>query len=388
VTAGVYLIARTHPIFELAHSIQVLAAALGVVTLLVAGLIALVQTDIKRVIAYSTMSQIGYMFLAVGIGAYANGMFHLMTHAFFKALLFMGAGLVIHGLAGEQDIRNMGGVGKLMPWTKRMFLIASLALVGIFPFAGFFSKDSIIAATMHSHWYGWLFWAGALVGTFLTGVYTFRLYFLVFPGEPSAFVQEHFGSHHAGGEEDATREHGEEPHHGEGPWTMLLPVGVLTVLAIVGGWIQFAPFWHPLTNWLEPVAATLHSAEPTNTQEYVSSALALALGLAGIGVAYAMYGQRRLAVPRFPALQRALEHKLYFDELYDALFYRPAAAIATSLRKDFEEPVVLTAASDLGEMAIETGRGVRSLQTGLLRTYVFFLGAGMAIMAFVFLVAR
>jgi NADH-quinone oxidoreductase subunit L len=334
------------------------------------------------------MSQIGYMFLAVGIGAYANGMFHLMTHAFFKALLFMGAGLVIHGLAGEQDIRNMGGVGKLMPWTKRMFLIASLALVGIFPFAGFFSKDSIIAATMHSHWYGWLFWAGALVGTFLTGVYTFRLYFLVFPGEPSAFVQEHFGSHHAGGEEDATREHGEEPHHGEGPWTMLLPVGVLTVLAIVGGWIQFAPFWHPLTNWLEPVAATLHSAEPTNTQEYVSSALALALGLAGIGVAYAMYGQRRLAVPRFPALQRALEHKLYFDELYDALFYRPAAAIATSLRKDFEEPVVLTAASDLGEMAIETGRGVRSLQTGLLRTYVFFLGAGMAIMAFVFLVAR
>jgi NADH-quinone oxidoreductase subunit L len=169
---------------------------------------------------------------------------------------------------------------------------------------------------------------------------------------------------------------------------MLLPVGVLTVLSIVGGWLQFAPVWHPLTNWLEPVAATLRSAEPTSTQEYVSSAIALALGLAGIGVAYALYGQRRLAVPRFPALQRALEHKLYFDELYDALFYRPAAALATALRKDFEEPIVLAAPTDVGEMVMETGRGVRSLQTGLLRTYVFFLGAGMAIMALVFLVTR
>jgi NADH-quinone oxidoreductase subunit L len=389
VTAGVYLIARTHPIFEEAPSIQLLAAGLGVVTLLVAGLIALVQVDIKRVIAYSTMSQIGYMFLGVGLGAYANGIFHLMTHAFFKALLFMGAGLVIHALAGEQDIRNMGGVGKLMPWTKRMFLIASLALVGIFPFAGFFSKDPIIAAALHTgHWYGWLFFLGALVGTFLTGVYTFRLYFIVFPGEPSPYVQEHYGTHHAGGEEDATREHGEEQHHGEGPWTMLLPVGILTVLSVIGGWIQFAPPWHHLSDWLEPVVHTLHSAEPTHAQEYVVMILSLAAGMAGIGLAYAIYGQRRIAIPRVPALQRALEHKLYFDELYDALFYRPAAAVAARLRTDFEEPVVLAAATDVGEMAIETGRGVRKLQTGLLRTYVFFLGAGMAVMAFVFLVTR
>jgi NADH-quinone oxidoreductase subunit L len=389
VTAGVYLIARTHPIFEQAHSIQLVAAGLGVVTLLVAGLIALVQVDIKRVIAYSTMSQIGYMFLAVGIGAYANGMFHLMTHAFFKALLFMGAGLVIHALAGEQDIRNMGGIGKLMPWTKRMFLIASLALVGIFPFAGFFSKDPIIAAALHTgHWYGWLFFLGALVGTFLTGVYTFRLYFLVFPGEPSPAVLEHYGTHHAGGEEDASREHGEEPHHGEGPRTMLVPVGILTVLSIVGGWIQFAPPWHLLSDWLEPVVHTLHSAEPTHAQEYVTMILSLAIGLAGIGLAYAIYGRRRVAIPQLPALQRALEHKLYFDELYDAVFYKPSAALAAWLRKGFEEPVVLATATDLGDTALEAGGAIRKLQTGLLRTYVLFLGVGTAVLAFVFLVVK
>jgi NADH-quinone oxidoreductase subunit L len=335
------------------------------------------------------MSQIGYMFLGVGIGAYANGMFHLMTHAFFKALLFMGAGLVIHALAGEQDIRNMGGIGKLMPWTKRMFLVASLALVGIFPFAGFFSKDSILAAALHTgHWYGWLLWLGALAGTFLTGLYTFRLFFVVFPGEPSAFVREHYGTHHAGGEEDASRPHGEEPHQGEGPWVMVLPCAILAVLAIVGGWIQFAPWWHPLTNWLEPAAAALRSAEPTTANEVVSIVLSLALGIAGIAVAYLVYMQKRIAVPRVPALQRALEHKFYVDELYDAVFYKPAVALATSLRDEIEEPVILASAGDLGETAIDAGRAVRRLQTGLLRTYVFFIGLGTAVLALVFLVTK
>src|SRR5205807_1215844 len=159
VTAGVYLIVRTHVIFEHASKVQDLAAGLGAATLLVAGLIALVQVDIKRVIAYSTMSQIGYMFLGVGVGAYSNGMFHLMTHAFFKALLFMTAGLAIHALSGEQDIRRMRGLGKLMPITKWCFLAGALALVGIPPFSGFFSKDSIVAsAAALGTWYGWVFW--------------------------------------------------------------------------------------------------------------------------------------------------------------------------------------------------------------------------------------
>jgi NADH-quinone oxidoreductase subunit L len=374
VTAGVYLIARTHPIFEQARTVELVAAGMGALTLLVAGLIALVQTDIKRVIAYSTMSQIGYMFLGAGVGAYANGMFHLMTHAFFKALLFMAAGLVIHALSGEQDIRKMRGIGALMPWTKWAFLAGSLALVGVPPFAGFFSKDAIIAAALHDHWYGVILAGAGLVGAFLTGVYTFRLYFLVFPGEPSAFVREH---HHA--------------HHGqEGPLTMLVPVGVLAVLAVIGGWIQFSPFWHPLTTWLAPVAQTLGVAEPTNTQEAIASVLAVLLGLAGIGVAYVLYGrgEASLAVPRVPAVQRALEHKLYFDEAYDALFYRPAAAFASWLRRDFEEPVILSTGPDLGEGALELGQGASRLQTGLLRTYVLFLGTGLAIVGVVFLVVR
>src|SRR3989440_8310736 len=206
VTAGVYLIVRCHSIFEQAPHVEELAAGLGAGTLVVAGLIALVQTDIKRVIAYSTMSQIGYMFVGAGVGAYANAEFHLLTHAFFKALLFLAAGLVIHALAGEQDICKMGGVGRLMPVTRLAFLIGSLALVGIPPFAGFFSKDSIIAAALDRGWYGYVLFAAALAGTFLTGLYAFRLFFIVFPGEPSPFVQEHYTQHSHGSEADVGRQ--------------------------------------------------------------------------------------------------------------------------------------------------------------------------------------
>src|SRR5437667_5535265 len=265
VTAGVYLIVRTHSIFESAPHVADLAAGLGAGTLLMAGLIALVQTDIKRVIAYSTMSQIGYMFVGAGVGAYANAEFHLLTHAFFKALLFMAAGLVIHALSGEQDIRNMQGIGKLMPRTKWAFLVGSLALVGVPPFAGFFSKDSIIAAAMSRGWYGYILFAAALVGTFLTGLYAFRLFFLVFPGEPSPFVREHLmrGSHASGmegahgSEASSAHDHGVHEHAGEGLFSMTAPVLVLALLAAVGGWIQFAPLWPPVSNWLDPVAPPL-----------------------------------------------------------------------------------------------------------------------------------
>src|SRR4051812_11491728 len=230
VTAGVYLICRTHVLFELAPHVQDLAAGLGAATLLIAGLIALVQTDIKRVIAYSTMSQIGYMFLGAGLGAYANSMFHLMTHAFFKALLFLAAGIVIHALAGEQDIRKMGGLRRLMPNTWWAMLIGGLALTGVPPLSGFFSKDSILAAALDRGAYGYVLFAAGLAGTFLTGLYTFRMLFIVFGGEQSGYVQEH------------------PPHaHGDriAQWSMYLTVGALTVLAVVGGWIQFAGVWTP-----------------------------------------------------------------------------------------------------------------------------------------------
>src|SRR3954471_23874124 len=310
VTAGVYLIVRCHPLFEHAYVVEDLAAGLGAATLLMAGLVALVQTDIKRVIAYSTMSQIGYMFVGAGLGAYPNAMFHLMTHAFFKALLFMAAGLAIHAVVGEQDIRKLAGIGKLMPFTKVVFLIGSLALVGVFPVAGFFSKDSILAAALDRGTFGIIIFAAGIVGTFLTGLYAFRLFFIVFTGEPSPFAREHFHSHHGQ----------------EGPISMLWTVGALGLLSVVGGWIQWAPFWTPLTTWLEPVARTLDVAEPTNGQEWTSSILALALGLAGIGIAYAIYGRRTAKAPALPAVQRTLEHKFWFDELYDAIFYKPASA--------------------------------------------------------------
>jgi len=372
VTAGVYLIARTHAIFEQARTIELIAAGTGALTLLVAGLIALVQTDIKRVIAYSTMSQIGYMFLGVGVGGYANGMFHLMTHAFFKALLFMTAGLAIHALAGEQDIRNMRGLGRLMPFTKWCFLAGALALVGIPPFAGFFSKDPIIASTLNIGWYGYVFYACGLVGAFLTGLYTFRLWFLVFPGEPSPFVREHYHDHHGS----------------EGAWTMLLPVGILTVLATIGGWIQFPPHWDPITRWLAPVAPSLPDAVASSTQETVTSIVSVLVGLTGIAVAWAIYSERKIAIPAAPSLRRLLEEKFYFDRLYDRIFYAPAVATANFLRREFEEPVVLQTGPDLGEATIETGGLVRRIQTGLLRTYVFFLAAGAAAVVLAFLIAK
>ena len=394
VTAGVYLIVRTHAVFEQAPHVQELAAGLGAGTLLMAGLIALVQTDIKRVIAYSTMSQIGYMFVGAGVGAYANAEFHLLTHAFFKALLFLAAGLVIHALAGEQDIRKMGGVGRLMPVTRITFLIGSLALVGVPPFAGFFSKDPIIAATMTRGWYGYILFAAALIGTFLTGLYAFRLFLIVFPGEPSPFVREHLmrGSHAAGMEGAHAREapgshdHEVHEHSGEGPFSMTAPVLVLAVLSVVGGWIQWGPFWDPVSKWLDPVAPPL--AVPTDTQEALASFFAVVLGLAGIGVAWLIYGTRRWRVPRLAFSQRVLEHKFYFDEAYDFAFYRPAVFLAKGLGRWIEGPIIGGSVRELANAVREAGLDTSRLQTGLVRTYALAIAASLAVITIVFVAVR
>ena len=370
VTAGVYLIVRTHAIFEQAPKVADLAAGLGAATLLVAGLVALVQVDIKRVIAYSTMSQIGYMFVAVGLGAYANGMFHLMTHAFFKALLFMAAGIVIHALTDEQDIRKMGGLRRLLPRTFIAFAIGAVALVGLPPFAGFFSKDSILADAMDRGAFGYVLWVIGLAGTFLTGLYTFRLLFLVFWGEPSAFVREHF---HA-------------PKRDLVGWTMGVPVAVLAVLSVIGGWIQFAPLWHPVETWLQSVAEPV--VTPTDWQEGISSALAVLLGLLGIYVAWALYAVKTFAVPQFAFAQRVLEHKFYFDELYDAVFYRPTVWLAKALYRGVEDPLIAESSTSLGEDTRDLGGIVARLQTGLLRTYVLAIASGAAVLAIVFIAVK
>jgi NADH-quinone oxidoreductase subunit L len=375
VTAGVYLIVRCHPLFEQAASIADLAAILGAATLLVAGLVALVQTDIKRVIAYSTMSQIGYMFLAAGIGAYASAMFHLMTHAFFKALLFLGAGIVIHALAGEQDMRRMAGAGRLLPRTAALMWIGALALVGVPPLSGFFSKDSIIASALaRGDALGYALWTAGLFGAFLTGVYTFRMMFIVFRGEPAGSTRAVYDEHH---------------HGGEGPPWMLGPVAVLGVLAAVGGLIQFAGLWHPLSDFLNGTLGSgeerehLNLLEPTGTQDLVTSILAVGLGLAGIGVAWMFYGAEGRERPVF--LRRTLEHKFWFDELYDAIFYKPAAALARAFSTFVERPLV--GGSILGVTGGVRGLGtaVGKAQTGFLRTYAIAIASGLALLAIVFL---
>ncbi len=388
VTAGVYLIVRTHPIFEQARHVEDLAAGLGAATLVLAGLIALVQTDIKRVIAYSTMSQIGYMFLGAGLGAYANAMFHLVTHAFFKALLFLAAGIVIHHLAGEQDIRRMGGLKKFMPRTWLAFLVGSLALVGIPPFAGFWSKDAIVASALaRGGIFGWILLAAALFGALLTGIYTFRLFFRVFYGEPSELVLEHAGvahGDHEHGAESAIRHR--EHAHGEGSVTMALPVAILAVLSTVGGLLQVAGAWHPFGHWIAQTGAPL--VEPTTSQDWVISAITVAVGLAGTWIAWAIYRTGRLAVPSVPTTQRVFEHKFYFDELYDAVVSRPAQLVADRLRADVETPYIEGSLVKIGRVGGQAGGLVARAQTGLLRVYAFSIAASLVVLGIVFLAVR
>jgi NADH-quinone oxidoreductase subunit L len=363
VTAGVYLIARTHTLFENAYVIEDLAAALGAATLLMAGLIALVQVDIKRVIAYSTMSQIGYMFVGAAGGSYPNGMFHLMTHAFFKALLFLSAGIAIHALSGEQDIRRMTGLGRTMPRTRLVFLVGALALVGIPPFAGFESKDSILAAVLDHGWFGGVLFFCGIIGALLTGLYTFRLFFIVFGRDGDA--QPHLHDGH------------------EAPFSMRWTVGVLAVLAALGGLLQFAPVWTPLTTWLSPVAEPF--VEATNLQEALASAAAVLAGITGMYLAYELYSAKTTRAPR---AWTVLERKFYWDELYDALFYRPAVLAATALRRFFEQPVV---AGSIGEVTrgFRLGAGeVSRAQNGLVRAYALALASGVAVLAVVFLSTR
>jgi NADH-quinone oxidoreductase subunit L len=370
VTAGVYLIARTHSLFELAPAIQHLAGVLGAITILLAGLIALVQTDIKRVIAYSTMSQIGYMFVGVGLGAYGAGLFHLMTHAFFKALLFMAAGIVIHALSDEQDIRRMGGLARQLPFTYRAFIVGSLALAAIPPFAGFFSKDAILGSAADAGALGWVLWGAGAAGAFLTALYTFRLLFTVFWGEMSAFAREHLHTKRF-----------------EGGLAMAWPVAVLTVLATIGGFLQVPSAWAGITEWIDPVAASVEEAGGVTFG--ISLAVTLALSVAGIWLAWILWG-RPSPVPervrrRYPWAERTLEHKFYFDEAYDAVFYEPTARAAALATRYVEEPVFLRSLGDLGHGVRAASARLSLAQTGSVRSYVLALAAGAAIIAVVFL---
>jgi NADH-quinone oxidoreductase subunit L len=369
VTAGVYLVARMWPFYSLAPDVSDLVALIGVATLTVAGLIALVQTDIKRVIAYSTMSQIGYMFCGVGIGAYSAGMFHLVTHAFFKALLFLGAGVVIHALHDEQDIRRMGGLSRYLPYTAGVMWIGALALAGVPPFSGFFSKDQILAdALARGDWVGYTVWGLGLLGALVTALYTFRLMLLVFHGEPSEYARRH-GEAHAG--------------QADGPFSMLWTIGVLAVGALFAGFLEIPGVSHGVRNFLAPtIPARL---EASGGQEFGTSALAVALALLGLAAAALIWGRRtdtprRVAVATAP-LERILQDKFGFDRLYDWAFYRPAAALARGGQRIWEEGAVLGGMNAVSAAGSWTSRLLSIAQSGLVRVYALAMALGIAALA-------
>ncbi len=371
VTAGVYLIGRMHPIYDLAFWSHSTAALIGAVTALVAATIAIVQTDIKRVLAYSTMSQIGYMFLGVGLGAYAAGFYHLLAHAFFKALLFMSAGNVIHAMNDEQDMRRFGGLWGQMRVTSVCFLIGSLALVGIFPLVGFFSKEVVLGDAFSKPDQGGFpqaMWAVGFVTAVLTGFYTGRMWWIAFWRE-------------------AARDRPVEHPHEAAP-VMLVPVVILTVLTCIGGALQlnagFDVGWRKVEDFLAPAVGILPWAP--RGLEWIPTAATLLLGGVAFLAAYRFYvsGAWRPWSQALPWLQRLLERKYYADEIYDALFVRTMDTAAEGGDRLLEEPVLVGAPTDVGLVA-QAGAGTLAvIQNGYFRTYVLvFVGGAVVALALI-----
>jgi NADH-quinone oxidoreductase subunit L len=405
VTAGVYLIARMHPLFELAPTAADVGAIVGCVTLLVAGTIAIAVTDLKRVIAYSTMSQIGYMIMAVSAGAYAAGLFHLMTHAFFKALLFMAAGSVIAAMAGQQDLDKMGGFKRAMPFTFGCMVIGGLALSGVPPFSGFFSKDEILLLIGDRGGWYWILYVAGYVGAFLTGIYTFRMIFRAFYGEPVAEAREleqghlHHAEVHtnpADGEVEDTEVGfpGPDHHIAEREPSMKLAMGTLALLAIVGGFLQIPQVTHVIDHFLEPTFAdsALYERDPSNGLIAFGLALGAAVGIAGIAVAYFIWVKNpQIATrvrERFDPLYRLFVNKWYFDELIDVLVVRPAQWFGQWAQQTFERVFVngLLVGGTTGVVRAGSS-AVRAAQTGFLRYYALLIVVGMVVLTFYFLLS-
>ncbi len=395
VTAGVYLIARMHPLFELAPTAADIGAIVGCLTLLVAGTIALAVTDLKRVIAYSTMSQIGYMVMAVSAGAYAAGLFHLMTHAFFKALLFMAAGSVIAAMAGQQDLDKMGGFKRAMPLTYGCMVIGGLALAGIPPFSGFFSKDEILLLIGDRGGWYWILYVAGYFGAFLTGIYTFRMIFRAFWGDPvpEAIELEEGHLHHAevhtnpaSGEVEDTDVGfpGPEHHIAEREQPMKLAMGALAFLAIFGGLLQIPKVTHVVDHFLEPTFhdSALYERDPSGGMIGFGLLLGIAVGLAGIAIAYFVWvknpGLSERIRARVQPVHKVLVNKWYFDELIDALVVRPALWFGSFAQQTFERVFVngLLVGGATGVVRVGSS-AVRAAQTGFLRYYAAALVVGM-----------
>jgi NADH-quinone oxidoreductase subunit L len=414
VTAGIYMLARSHAIFNLAPHALEIVAIIGCVTAIFAATMGLAQTDIKRVLAYSTVSQLGYMVMACGAAAYTAGIFHLMTHAFFKALLFLGAGSVIHAVGGEQDMRRMGGLRKVIPWTFWVMTIATIAIAGAPPFAGFFSKDQILGEVYTSRTAGPVLWIVGVVTAGITSFYMFRLWFMTFFGEykPDADL----GDAHALATVHAAPAHGADPHassqghddgHGHGgvhesPWVMLGPLVILAVLSVVGGWVgvpkvlgghnEIEHFLSPVMNSGSAVAGESAAApEQESTAAHtteVSTGTELGLMAASVGVAILgfffawLFYFKRPDLPdkitsKVHGLYMMVLHKYYIDEGYGAIFVKPLLALSTIvLWRGVDQGVIDGLVNGAGTSSKGIGNELR--QSGNIRSYAAWVAIGAA----------
>jgi NADH-quinone oxidoreductase subunit L len=373
VTAGVYMVARCSILYALAPTTMEVVAIIGAVTAVMAATIGLVQNDIKKVLAYSTVSQLGYMFLAMGVAAFAAGIFHVLTHAFFKALLFLGSGAVIHAMHDEQDIQKMGGLKQHLPTTYKTFLVAAIAISGIPPFSGFFSKDEILWRAFSSEYGSVVLWALGVLGAGLTAFYMFRLVSLTFDGEPR---------------------YGHDIHPHEAPKTMTVPLVILAFLSIVGGFVGIPESLlggNAIEQWLEPIFAPANDKlslipHAVDVSEYLLMALSVAIAAGGIYLARVVYLRRQELAEqwkaRFPKIYATLFNKYYVDEVYDAVVVTPTVKVSESiLWKGVDVSVIDGLVNGSAKLVASVAQGIRRVQTGVAQQYAtIFVGGILAIL--------
>ncbi len=402
VTAGVYLIARMWPLFVLSPTASDIAGFVGLATLLFAGTVALAVTDLKRIIAYSTCSQIGYMIMGVSIGAYSAGLFQLMTHAFFKALLFMAAGSVIGAMAGNQDIDRMSGFRKSMPFTSAAFIVGGLALAGFMGTSGFFSKDEILAYAANRGGMYTIFAVGGYLGAFLTAFYAFRIGFRVTTGKPCPEARELEEGHlaHAEPENPATGEPedtdvgfpGPEHHIAEREVPMRIAMSILGFLALFSGLLQVPGVDDAITNFLDGTfaASPLASLTPSVSEDWTGLGIGAIISILGISLAYYCYvarpGTTAKLIARFGPIHTFLKNKWYFDEAYDTLVYRPVTGFGRFANDVFERVVVQGIVNGATGVVRAGGVIVRGAQSGFVRAYALLLVGGFAALGLYFLI--
>jgi NADH-quinone oxidoreductase subunit L len=399
VTAGVYMIARAHIIFDRSPLALTTVAVIGAATAFFAATIGIVQTDIKRTLAYSTISQLGYMFLACGVASYASGIFHLVTHAFFKALLFLASGSVIHALGGEQDMRVMGGLRRKLPITFWTMTAGVFAIAGLPPFAGFFSKDEILYQAFLSSNGGKILWLVGLTTAFLTSFYMFRLWYLTFFGESRAnesALAEHGAAVHASSTSKLVLEAEPDGHgHGHGihesPWIMLFPLVVLAILSVIGGWIGVPAALgghNEIGRFLDPVLSTSGAMEGSNSLALTLAIVSVVTALAGWLLAHMLYFAKPALPAKFAAslhgLYTLLVNKYWVDEIYGALFVTPLLLLSKYLLKGVIDTGVI-GGTTYGSAYIAQGFGaiVQRVQSGNIRSYAGWLALGAAVLLIV-----